>query len=209
MAPPTVIADLTASAVNDALSENNSTASSAPAKPTNGTSSLAELDPSKLKITITTSPKPYSRPDSTKWGTADATTDHWITVRWTDTVGWHTPELRPYSRMDLWPTASCLHYATECFEGLKAYRGYDGKVRLFRPSRNTARLLLSSTRISCPGFSPSAIEELIKALLAVDAEKWLPEPGTFLYIRPTMIGAGRALGGKFLRKSAFKALADS
>jgi hypothetical protein len=52
MAQPTVIADLTSSAVNNALSENNSTTSSAPAKPTNGTSSLAGLDPSKLKVTV-------------------------------------------------------------------------------------------------------------------------------------------------------------
>jgi len=96
--------------------------------------------------------------------------------------------------MHLWPTASCLHYATECFEGLKAYRGYDGNVRLFRPSCNAARLLLSSTRIACPIFPPHTIEELVKALLAVDAEKWLPEPGTFIYIRPTIIGTGRALG---------------
>jgi branched-chain amino acid aminotransferase len=194
--PAPVVADLTTAAVNDALSKTNQTTSSAPGKPINDVSTLAELDPSKLKVTITNSPKPYSRPEPTQWGKADATTDHWITVRWTDTVGWHTPELRPYTRMDLWPTASCLHYATECFEGLKAYRGYDGKIRLFRPSRNTARLLLSSTRIACPSFPPSAVEELVKSLLAVDAQKWLPEPGTYLYIRPTMIGTGRALGGK-------------
>jgi branched-chain amino acid aminotransferase len=194
MAPPSSLADLTTTAVNKSLSKSNVTASPAPAKPIGLAPALTELDPSKLKTTITTSPKVYSRTESTQWGKADATTDHMITARWTDTVGWHAPELRPYTRMHLWPTASCLHYATECFEGLKAYRGYDGNVRLFRPSCNAARLLLSSTRIACPIFPPHTIEELVKALLAVDAEKWLPEPGTFIYIRPTIIGTGRALG---------------
>jgi len=197
MAPPSAtILDLNTTAVNDVLSKSNVTASSDLAKLIIDGPALAELDASKLKITITNSPKSHARPESTQWGKSDATTDHWITARWTNTVGWHAPELRPYTRMDLWPTASCLHYATECFEGLKAYRGYDGKVRLFRPARNASRLLLSSTRITCPDFPPHAVEELIKALVSVDAEKWLPKPGTFIYIRPTMIGTGRTLGGK-------------
>lgn len=194
--PPATIVDLNSTAVNEVLCKSNVTASAVPARPVTDDPVLAELDASKLKTTFTNSPKPYSRPESTQWGKSDATTDHWVTVRWTDTVGWHAPELRPYTRMDLWPTASCLHYATECFEGLKAYRGYDGKIRLFRPARNASRFLLSSTRIACPDFPPHAVEELIKALVSVDADKWLPEPGTFLYIRPTMIGTGRALGGK-------------
>ena len=53
---------------------------------------------------------------------------------------------------------------------------------------------MSSTRIALPSFPPSALEELIKTLIAHDAPKWLPEPGKFLYIRPTMIGTGSALG---------------
>jgi branched-chain amino acid aminotransferase len=197
--PPCSTADLAPTNLTSTVMTNGT------GKLTNGTNgtALAELDPSKLKVTITSSPKAYSRPDSTQWGMMDATTDHMITARWTDTHGWHAPELRPYARMDLWPTASCLHYATECFEGLKAYRGFDGKVRLFRPSRNAARFLTSSTRIACPTFPPDAVEELIKALLAVDAAKWVPEPGTFIYIRPTMIGTGRALGVQKPREALF------
>ncbi len=94
------------------------------------------------------------------------------------------------------PTASVLHYATECFEGLKVYRGYDQKLRLFRPDRNARRMLNSATRISLPAFDPRELQKLIGTLVAVDGEKWLPasRSGTFLYLRPTMIANGAALG---------------
>lgn len=88
------------------------------------------------------------------------------------------------------PTASALHYATECFEGTKCYRGYDGKLRLFRPDRNCARMLSSARRVGLPDFEPKELQKLIEALTAVDGGKWLPnpKPGNFLYLRPTMIG---------------------
>lgn len=151
---------------------------------------LAELDHSKVKITLTRNPKPFHENP----GAPDTTTDHWITAKWNCKTGWQTPELKPSGPIDLWPSASCLHYATECFEGLKAYRGFDGSLRLFRPNCNAARMIISSTRIALPSCSPSALEELIKLLISHDAPKWLPKPGTCLYIRPTMIGTGTALG---------------
>jgi len=119
-----------------------------------------------------------------------------ITAKWTSTTGWETPELRPYGNLSLAPTASVLHYATECFEGMKMYRGFDGKLRLFRPDANCRRMLISATRISLPGFEPEELEKLIKAMVSIDGAKWLPKsrPGTCLYLRPTMIGSAPALG---------------
>lgn len=151
---------------------------------------LAALDSSRVKITLTRNPKPFHEDP----GMPDTTTDHWITAKWNYKSGWQTPELKPAGPIDLWPSASCLHYATECFEGLKAYRGFDGSLRLFRPNCNAARMIISSTRIALPSCSPSALEELIKLLISHDAPKWLPKPGTCLYVRPTMIGTGTALG---------------
>ena len=191
MAPPGSLADRTTTpmAANSATATSTATDSA-----TIAAAPLAELDATRLKVTLTASPKPYRRPEAAQWGRADATTDHMIAARWSDTAGWQAPELRPYGRLELWPTASCLHYATECFEGLKAYRGHDGKLRLFRPGCNAARLLVSASRIACPSFPPHAVEALIVALLAVDGARWLPEPGSFLYVRPAVIGTGRALG---------------
>ena len=119
-----------------------------------------------------------------------------VTCQWTATTGWAAPDLKPYGPLSLMPTASVFHYATECFEGLKLYRGYDGRLRLFRPTFNTNRMLGSATRIALPGFDPAELEKLIVKLCSVDGEKWLPRfrPGTFLYLRPTMIANGHSLG---------------
>lgn len=119
-----------------------------------------------------------------------------VTAVWKATTGWEAPELKPYGNFSLAPTASVLHYATECFEGMKLYRGYDGKLRLFRPDCNCRRMLISTTRVSLPAFEPEELEKLITALVAVDGEKWLPKsrPGTYLYLRPAMIGSAAGLG---------------
>ncbi|KAL3494399.1 aminotransferase [Aspergillus germanicus] len=154
------------------------------------------LDASKLIYTYTNSPRDV--PDAANACTGNETicTDHMILATWHATKGWSTPELRRYGPLSLMPTASCLHYATECFEGLKAYRGYDGKPRLFRTEHNAARMQMSCSRISLPCVDATDLQQLIHALLAVDAPKWLPEDraGDFLYIRPTVIGTQLSLG---------------
>ncbi|KAF2420560.1 branched-chain amino acid aminotransferase II [Tothia fuscella] len=163
---------------------------------TSSDSTLPELDASSLKTTLTQNPQPVPLPDSPEVLAQKTCTDHMITCSWTLTTGWQTPELKPYGPLTLMPTASVLHYATECFEGMKLYRGYDGRLRLFRPQLNCARMLLSSARIALPGFNPDELLKLIVKLCATDGEKWLPKerPGSFLYIRPTMIANDPALG---------------
>lgn len=107
------------------------------------TSTIRDLDASKLRITHTTTLRDVPEPDSKEvWGVKQCT-DHMVKVTWTDDQGWHTPEITPYGPLTIMPTASCLHYATQCFEGMKVYRGYDGKLRLFRPDKNCARLVTS------------------------------------------------------------------
>ncbi|KKY15746.1 putative branched-chain amino acid aminotransferase [Phaeomoniella chlamydospora] len=158
----------------------------------------AELNASLLTITPTGAPREVPAQNSATVSSTSTCTDHMVTVRWTASNGWEAPELRAYGALSLMPTAAVLHYATECFEGTKLYRGYDGKLRLFRPLRNCERMLKSSRRISLPGFQPAELEKLIKKLAAVDGPKWLPksQPGHFLYIRPTMIGTDPAIGMK-------------
>ncbi|CAK7201693.1 hypothetical protein SEUCBS139899_004402 [Sporothrix eucalyptigena] len=157
-----------------------------------------ELDASKLTYEYTKSPRPV--PASIEAACAGAETictDHMITVAWDAETGWATPELRPYGPLSLMPTASVLHYATECFEGLKVYRGVDGRLRLFRPYCNAQRMLTSAIRISLPAFEPKELEKLIVALMSVDGPKWLPRdapPNSYLYLRPTMIGTQAQLG---------------
>lgn len=132
-----------------------------------------------------------------------------ITAVWRAESGWEAPELRPYGPLSIMPTASVLHYATECFEGMKAYRGYDGALRLFRPDCNANRMLTSATRISLPAFDPVELEKLIVDLMAIDGEKFLPrdQPGKFIYIRPTLIGTHPGLGVQAPREALLYVLA--
>ncbi|KAI9664744.1 MAG: hypothetical protein M1821_006192 [Bathelium mastoideum] len=157
---------------------------------------LADLDASLLRTTFTTSPRSVPLPDSAEAAATRTCSDHMITCSWTASHGWAAPELKPYGPLAIMPTASVLHYATECFEGLKLYRGYDGKLRLFRPNLNCKRMLMSTARIALPAFNPDELLKLIVKLCATDGPKWLPRerPGRFLYLRPTMIANDATLG---------------
>ncbi|CAK4026759.1 Branched-chain-amino-acid aminotransferase, mitochondrial [Lecanosticta acicola] len=159
-------------------------------------SSSAELDASKMTYTLTTTPRAVPAPDSAETKSQKTCTDHMVSARWTVERGWEAPELKPYGPLSIMPSASVLHYATECFEGLKLYRGFDGKLRLFRAQRNCQRMLKSARRIALPDFDPKELEKMILALCAQDGDKWLPKEraGHFLYVRPTFIGTDEALG---------------
>lgn len=157
---------------------------------------VAPLDASRLVYNLTTSPRSVPELDSPEVMSYKTCTDHMVTCQWTADAGWAAPAMVPYGPLSIMPSSSVLHYATECFEGMKLYRGFDGKLRLFRPDLNAKRMLISSTRIALPGFDPTQLLQLIVALCARDGAKWLPKSraGHFLYIRPTMIGNDPALG---------------
>ncbi|KAI0473000.1 branched-chain amino acid aminotransferase II [Xylariaceae sp. FL0804] len=198
--------DLTASAIEHRMAESNHNGSAADALTTDGghgagddgvsQTNLHELDASKLTYTFTKTPGEVPPPGVDSIDGVTVCTDHMITVPWTARAGWGAPALKPYGALPLMPTASVLHYATECFEGLKVYRGFDGRLRLFRPDCNSARMLMSAVRISLPSFPPAELERLLVALMSVDGPKWLPRdrPGSFLYLRPTLIGTNAQLG---------------
>jgi branched-chain amino acid aminotransferase len=203
------VSHLTEQGISDALLKNapsqlksasmiNNITSTPPSEPATAPvdSPLAELDASKVECTYTTSPRPVPAVGSPEMASQKVCTDHMIRASWTAEAGWSAPTLQPYGPISLAPTASCLHYATECFEGMKLYRGHDGKLRLFRPTLNCNRMLMSTNRIALPAFPPAELLKLIVKLCATDGAKWLPKdrPGQFLYIRPTMIASDPALG---------------
>ena len=123
-------------------------------------------------------------------------TDHILIWQWNELSGWGHPEIRPYGPLPIMPSASVLQYATGCFEGIKVYRGYDDKLRLFRISLNCERMVKSSMRVKLPEFAPADLEAIISRFAAIEAEKWLPPglKGKTLYLRPTHIGTTASLG---------------
>jgi len=87
-----------------------------------------------------------------------------------------------------------FHYAQCLFEGLKAYKTKDGKIAVFRPNLNMARMNRSAQRLALPTFDGAALLDLIKQLIRLDRH-WVPqEKGYSLYIRPVMIGTQNTIG---------------
>ena len=132
--------------------------------------------------------------DESKLGFGKFFTDHMFTMTWRTGRGWHDPLIEPYRLLQLDPTAMCLHYAQEIFDGLKAYRGKDGALFLFRPMENIRRMNVSAERLCMPKIDEGVILEALTKLILVDRD-WIPRgSGTSLYIRPTMIATEPALG---------------
>ncbi|KAM0256629.1 hypothetical protein ACHAPA_012087 [Fusarium lateritium] len=161
-------------------------------------SSPAPLDASRLEINALANPKAVPDANSEDLMSLKASTDRMITATWTAKNGWANPQVIPYGPIALMPSASALQYATQCFEGMKLFRGHDARLRLFRPIYNCERMLKSATRISLPAFDPRELLKLIHKLCELEAPKWLPKdkPGSALYLRPIMIGSDSSLGFK-------------
>ena len=76
--------------------------------------------------------------------------DNMTHMTWTKGEGWSDRRVEPYAPLKMDPGASVLHYAQECFEGLKAYRHADGSTWLFRPDANAERFQNSAKRLYLP-----------------------------------------------------------
>ncbi|KAI5480051.1 branched-chain-amino-acid aminotransferase [Pseudohyphozyma bogoriensis] len=151
-----------------------------------------DIDPSKLIIERTSSPKTI--PPSSTLTFGRTFTDHMLTIPWNRETGWGAPKIEPYAPLALDPSSTVLHYAPTLFEGMKAYKSTDGVARLFRPDKNMERMTRSAARLAFPTFTGEHLTTLLRKLVEVDID-WVPtEPGTSLYIRPTMIGTQAGLG---------------
>ena len=91
--------------------------------------------------------------------------------------------------------ATCLHYGQEAFEGLKAFRCPDGKVRVFRMDANAERLQSTSRGIMMPEVPTVLFEEMVKKVVRLNQEYIPPyESGASLYLRPLLIGITPQVG---------------
>ncbi|KAJ8918143.1 hypothetical protein NQ315_011600, partial [Exocentrus adspersus] len=122
-------------------------------------------------------------------------TDHMLKIFYhKQLAGWQKPVIIPFENISLHPAAKVLHYAIELFEGLKAYRGVDDKVRIFRPELNMMRMNKSAYNAGLPTFDGYELIKCINRLIQIDQE-WVPHgEGSSLYIRPTLIGIDGTLG---------------
>ncbi|MDY6890499.1 MAG: branched-chain amino acid aminotransferase [Pseudomonadota bacterium] len=116
-----------------------------------------------------------------------------MVISWFDGTRWSDAEVVSSDTIQLHPGAHVLHYASSCFEGLKAFRHQDGSVKIFRLDRNVARLRQSSNILALPEFAPEKLERMIVDIVSHFAAQ-VPEPPGSMYIRPTHIGTEPAIG---------------
>ncbi len=150
-----------------------------------------------IQIQLTTSeqrrPKPTSESDL---DFGKSYSDHMFTMQWHRGKGWHDAKIIPFQNLGISPAALVLHYSQTIFEGLKAYRGPQGEVNLFRPQENCNRFNKSAARLDLPHIDEDLMLKAIETLVGLDAD-WIPQyPNTSLYVRPTMIGVEPYIGIK-------------
>ncbi|WP_137125962.1 branched-chain amino acid aminotransferase [Roseomonas sp. HF4] len=146
----------------------------------------------QFPITRTTAPKQKPADDSLAFG--KVMTDHMFLMNYEEGKGWFNPRIEPYGPLSLDPATSVLHYGQAIFDGLKAFRGEDGRIRLFRADRHAQRFDRSARIMCMPSLPVDVIRASFDALVAVDAD-WVPrKAGTSLYLRPTIIATDVMLG---------------
>ncbi len=145
-----------------------------------------------IRITRAATKKP--RPKDSELGFGTVFTDHMFLADFQEEKGWYDPRIEPYGSLSLDPATAVLHYAQAIFDGLKAFRGVDGRVRVFRPHMHIERLNNSATRMCIPPLDPDLALRSLVELVRLEQD-WVPSSlGTALYIRPTIIATEPFLG---------------
>lgn len=110
---------------------------------------------------------------------------------------WGELEISSSETINIHIAATALHYGQEAFEGLKAFRGKDGKIRLFRWEENAKRMRRSAQGILMAEVPDDLFFKAIKTVIKMN-EKFVPPYGTgaSLYLRPLLFGSGPQVGVK-------------
>mgnify|MGYP003293697366 FL=1 len=116
---------------------------------------------------------------------------------WNRNGQWGEVEISSEETINMHMAASSLHYGQEAFEGLKAFRCKDGKIRIFRLEENAARLQSTCRGIMMPELSTERFKEMCIKVVKMN-ERFIPPYGTgaSLYLRPLLIGTGITVGVK-------------
>ena len=161
-----------------------------------------------MNISVTRNPNPAAKPDPATLGFGKIFTDHMFMMDYTPESGWHDARIVPFANLSIHPACTALHYGSEIFEGLKAYRRADGKVQMFRPIENIRRLNRSAERLCLPEIPEELGLEVLTAFVDMEQD-WTPSaPGTSLYLRPFLIGNDETLGVHAVHHATFIIIAS-
>ena len=156
-----------------------------------------------MDIKITKAKTLKAKPEDSVLGFGKYFTDHMFLMDYTPDKGWHDARIVPFGPLSIHPACTALHYGSEIFEGLKAYRRPDGGVQLFRPIENIRRMNRSAERLCLPQIPEDMFMEAMTTLVKMEQD-WVPHsPNTSLYIRPFMIGNDENLGVHSVHHATF------
>jgi len=117
-----------------------------------------------------------------------------VTSKWKD-GSWGSIEFSSNFNLDLHVASTALHYGQSAFEGLKAFKDDNDKVRIFRPQLNAERLQRSAQRLLMPIVESKMFIKAVTMAVKKNLEFVPPaESGGSLYIRPLLFGSGGQLG---------------
>ena len=110
---------------------------------------------------------------------------------------WGSLELSSSEHIDIHIAATSLHYGQEAFEGMKAFMGKDGKIRLFRWEENAKRMQMSARGILMAEVPTEVFKKAIFKVVRMN-KRFVPPygSGASLYIRPLLFGTGAEVGVK-------------
>ena len=106
---------------------------------------------------------------------------------------WSPLEVVPTDSVSFGVATHCLHYGSECFEGMKAHRQVDGSIKAFRADKNIARLQDSAARLYLPVPPTELMNSLVDAAIEANAAV-VPDPPGSLYLRPNLLGTDLNIG---------------
>jgi len=161
-----------------------------------------------LKISIEKTTAPAEKPQANVLGFGKHFTDHMFVMEHEEDKGWANHRIVPFGKFLIHPASTVLHYGTEIFEGLKAYRRPDGNIQLFRPVENARRMNSSADRMCLPLIPEEDFLQILNELVNLERD-WVPSaPGTSLYLRPFMFGNDETLGVHSAHNTIFMLIAS-
>ena len=157
-----------------------------------------------MQITVTKTQNPKQKPtDETKLGFGRIFTDHMFLMDYDPQQGWHDARIVPFDYIPVHPASTVFHYGAEIFEGMKAYRGANGQIIMFRPYENARRMNDSAERLCLPQIDEKDFVEILDTLVELEKD-WIPHSeGTSLYIRPFTFGNDPHLGVHAVSRATF------
>lgn len=148
------------------------------------------------------------KPDSSTLGFGKVFTDNMFIMDYNKKDGWHNARIVPFGPFPIHPASTVLHYGSEIFEGLKAYRRQDGVVQMFRPIENIKRLNRSAERLCLPQIPEDMALEALLTFVKHEQD-WTPsKEGTSLYLRPFLFGNDESLGVHAVDNAVFMIIAS-